>query len=34
MSEGTTLEALLRGDGLEKKDIRDEDSLQEIQVFF
>ncbi|XP_073466552.1 zinc finger protein DPF3 isoform X4 [Aquarana catesbeiana] len=31
MSEGTTLEALLRGDGLEKKDIRDEDSLQEIQ---
>ncbi|XP_077320719.1 zinc finger protein DPF3 isoform X3 [Lithobates pipiens] len=31
MSEGTTLEALLRGDGLEKKEIRDEDSLQEIQ---
>lgn len=32
MSEGTTLEALLRGEGLEKKDVRDEDSLQEIQV--
>ncbi|XP_077118068.1 zinc finger protein DPF3 isoform X5 [Ranitomeya variabilis] len=31
MSEGTTLEALLRGEGLEKKDIREEDSLQEIQ---
>ncbi|XP_075186245.1 zinc finger protein DPF3 isoform X4 [Anomaloglossus baeobatrachus] len=31
MSEGTTLEALLRGEGLEKKDVREEDSLQEIQ---
>ncbi|XP_056401757.1 zinc finger protein DPF3 isoform X2 [Hyla sarda] len=31
VSEGTTLEALLRGEGLEKKDARDEDSLQEIQ---
>ncbi|XP_075470347.1 zinc finger protein DPF3 isoform X7 [Ascaphus truei] len=31
ISEGTTLEALLRGEGIEKKDARDEDSLQEIQ---
>ncbi|KAG8449481.1 hypothetical protein GDO86_016214 [Hymenochirus boettgeri] len=31
LSEGTTLEALLRGEGMEKKDLRDEDSLQEIQ---
>nr|XP_033807899.1 zinc finger protein DPF3 isoform X2 [Geotrypetes seraphini] len=30
-SEGTTLEALLRGEGLEKKDMRDEDTLLEIQ---
>lgn len=32
-SEGTTLEALLRGEGLEKKiDTKEEDTLQEIQV--
>ncbi|KAG9481399.1 hypothetical protein GDO78_010569 [Eleutherodactylus coqui] len=31
ISEGTTLEALLRGEVLEKKDVRDEESLQEIQ---
>ncbi|XP_069494712.1 zinc finger protein DPF3 isoform X2 [Ambystoma mexicanum] len=31
LSEGTTLEALLRGEGLEKKDSRDEESLLEIQ---
>uniref|UniRef100_A0A2H6N3I7 DPF1-3 N-terminal domain-containing protein n=1 Tax=Micrurus carvalhoi TaxID=3147026 RepID=A0A2H6N3I7_9SAUR len=31
-SEGTTLEALLRGEGLEKKiDTKEEDTLQEIQ---
>ncbi|XP_069065049.1 zinc finger protein DPF3 isoform X2 [Pleurodeles waltl] len=31
LSEGTTLEALLRGEGIDKKDSRDEDSLLEIQ---
>uniref|UniRef100_A0A6I8SPG2 D4, zinc and double PHD fingers, family 3 n=1 Tax=Xenopus tropicalis TaxID=8364 RepID=A0A6I8SPG2_XENTR len=31
LAEGTTLEALLRGEGIEKKDVRDEESLQEIQ---
>ncbi|KAM4690651.1 zinc finger protein DPF3 isoform 3-T3 [Rhinophrynus dorsalis] len=31
LSEGTTLEALLRGEGIEKKETRDEDSLLEIQ---
>ena len=32
-TEGTTLEALLRGEGLEKKiDTKEEDTLQEIQV--
>ncbi|XP_078515604.1 zinc finger protein DPF3 isoform X2 [Lissotriton helveticus] len=31
LSEGTTLEALLRGEGIDKKDPRDEDSLLEIQ---
>ncbi|XP_041429229.1 zinc finger protein DPF3 isoform X3 [Xenopus laevis] len=31
LSEGTTLEALLRGEAIEKKDVRDEESLQEIQ---
>lgn len=33
-SESTTLEALLRGEGVEKKvDAREEESIQEIQVF-
>lgn len=33
-SESTTLEALLRGEGVEKKvDTREEESIQEIQVF-
>lgn len=33
-SESTTLEALLRGEGVEKKaDAREEESMQEIQVF-
>lgn len=33
-SESTTLEALLRGEGAEKKvDAREEESIQEIQVF-
>lgn len=32
-SESTTLEALLRGEGVEKKvDAREEESIQEIQV--
>ncbi|XP_041430270.1 uncharacterized protein LOC735179 isoform X3 [Xenopus laevis] len=31
LSEGTTLEALLRGEAVEKKDVRDEESPQEIQ---
>lgn len=32
-SESTTLEALLRGEGVEKKvDTREEESIQEIQV--
>ena len=33
-SESTTLEALLRGEGVEKKvDAREEENIQEIQVF-
>lgn len=32
-SESTTLEALLRGEGIEKKmDTKEEDTIQEIQV--